>query len=217
MVRGRAVRARSFCCWSARAPPRQARSIGTGPQASSRPAPCRQAGPRCRSRSRSRPGRTFRSIVTGLGTVQASFTIAIHPQVDGIMQQVLFTEGQHVKKGDVLARIDPRLYQAALDQAKAKQIAGRRNADRRREGSRALQDPGGAERRHRADSSTSNRRRSISSRLRSRPMRPRSKPPRRSSTTPHQGAERRPHRRAPGRSRQSRACLRYARRSPAWC
>jgi multidrug efflux system membrane fusion protein len=33
---------------------------------------------------------------------------------------VLFTEGQHVKKGDVLAKIDPRLFQAALDQAKAK-------------------------------------------------------------------------------------------------
>jgi membrane fusion protein, multidrug efflux system len=33
---------------------------------------------------------------------------------------VLFTEGQHVKRGDVLAKIDPRLYQAALDQAKAK-------------------------------------------------------------------------------------------------
>ena len=58
--------------------------------------------------------------VTGLGTVQASFTIAIHSQLDGIMQEVLFTEGQHVKKGDVLARIDPRLFQAALDQAKAK-------------------------------------------------------------------------------------------------
>jgi len=59
---------------------------------------------------------------TGLGIVQASFTIAIHSQVDGIMQQVLFTEGQHVKMGDVLARIDPRLYQAALDQAKAKKL-----------------------------------------------------------------------------------------------
>jgi multidrug efflux system membrane fusion protein len=35
---------------------------------------------------------------------------------------VLFTEGQHVKKGDVLARIDPRLFQAALDQAKAKRM-----------------------------------------------------------------------------------------------
>jgi membrane fusion protein, multidrug efflux system len=58
--------------------------------------------------------------VTGLGTVQGSFTIAIHSQVDGIMQEVKFTEGQHVKKGDVLARIEPRLFQAALDQAKAK-------------------------------------------------------------------------------------------------
>ena len=60
--------------------------------------------------------------VTGLGSVQASFTIAIHSQVDGIMQEVLFTEGAKVTKGDVLARIDPRLYQAALDQAKAKRM-----------------------------------------------------------------------------------------------
>jgi membrane fusion protein, multidrug efflux system len=60
--------------------------------------------------------------VSGLGTVQASFTIGIHSQVEGIMQEVLFTEGQHVKKGDVLARIDLRLFQAALDQAKAKRM-----------------------------------------------------------------------------------------------
>ena len=58
--------------------------------------------------------------VTGLGTVQASFTIGIHSQVDGIMQEVRFTEGQHVKKDDVLAQIDPRPFQAMLDQAKAK-------------------------------------------------------------------------------------------------
>jgi len=58
--------------------------------------------------------------LTGLGTVQATFTIGIHAQVDGKLEQVLFTEGQHVKKGDVLARIDPRLFQAALDQAKAR-------------------------------------------------------------------------------------------------
>jgi membrane fusion protein, multidrug efflux system len=58
--------------------------------------------------------------LSGLGTVQASFTIAIHSQVDGKLQEVLFTEGQQVKKGDVLIKIDARLYQAALDQAKAK-------------------------------------------------------------------------------------------------
>jgi multidrug efflux system membrane fusion protein len=56
----------------------------------------------------------------GLGTVQASYTIGIHSQVDGKLIEVTFTEGQRVKAGDVLAKIDPRLYQAALDQAKAK-------------------------------------------------------------------------------------------------
>jgi membrane fusion protein, multidrug efflux system len=58
--------------------------------------------------------------LTGLGSVQASFTVGIRSQVDGQIAAVLFTEGQQVKKGDVLVRIDPRLYQAALDQAKAK-------------------------------------------------------------------------------------------------
>jgi membrane fusion protein, multidrug efflux system len=58
--------------------------------------------------------------VTGLGTVQASFTIDLRTKVDGELQEVLFTEGQHVKKGDLLAKIDPRLFQAALDQAQAK-------------------------------------------------------------------------------------------------
>ncbi len=58
--------------------------------------------------------------LTGLGTVQALFTVAIHAQVDGKLQDVFFQEGLRVKKGDVLAKIDPRLYQAALDQAKAR-------------------------------------------------------------------------------------------------
>jgi membrane fusion protein, multidrug efflux system len=56
----------------------------------------------------------------GLGTVQASNTVAIRTQVDGKLQSVNFVEGQHVKKGDVLAIVDPRPFQAALDQAKAK-------------------------------------------------------------------------------------------------
>jgi membrane fusion protein, multidrug efflux system len=60
--------------------------------------------------------------VSGLGSAQASYTIGIHSQVEGIIQQVPFTEGAHVKKGDVLARIDPRLFQAALDQTKAKRM-----------------------------------------------------------------------------------------------
>jgi multidrug efflux system membrane fusion protein len=58
--------------------------------------------------------------LSGLGNVQAFFTVGLHSQVDGKLQDVFFTEGQHVKKGDLLAKIDPRLFQAALDQAKAK-------------------------------------------------------------------------------------------------
>src|SRR6266436_2766874 len=58
--------------------------------------------------------------LTGIGSVQAFFTIEIHAKVDGELREVLFTEGQQVRKDDVLAKIDPRLYQAALDQAKAK-------------------------------------------------------------------------------------------------
>jgi membrane fusion protein, multidrug efflux system len=60
--------------------------------------------------------------LTGLGSVQAFFTVGIRSQVDGKIEAVLFAEGQQVKKGDVLVKIDPRLYQAALDQAKAKRM-----------------------------------------------------------------------------------------------
>ena len=56
----------------------------------------------------------------GLGTVQASNTVAIHTQVDGKLQSVNFVEGQRVKKDEVLAIVDPRPFQAALDQVKAK-------------------------------------------------------------------------------------------------
>jgi multidrug efflux system membrane fusion protein len=58
--------------------------------------------------------------LVGLGTVQASLTIDIRSRVDGELLQVDFTEGQHVRKGDLIAKIDPRLFQAALDQPKAK-------------------------------------------------------------------------------------------------
>ena len=58
--------------------------------------------------------------VSGLGNVQALNTVPIHSQVDGQLVEIAFTEGQHIKKGDVLAKIDPRLFQAAFDQAIAK-------------------------------------------------------------------------------------------------
>src|SRR5271155_602434 len=56
-------------------------------------------------------------VLSGLGTVAALNMASIQSQVTGVLEEVNFTEGQTVKKGDVLAKIDPRLYAAALRQA----------------------------------------------------------------------------------------------------
>lgn len=58
--------------------------------------------------------------LNGLGTVQAFNTVTVRPRVDGEIIKIAFTEGETVKEGDLLAQIDPRPYQAALDQAVAK-------------------------------------------------------------------------------------------------
>jgi membrane fusion protein, multidrug efflux system len=55
-----------------------------------------------------------------LGTVQAYYAVQLRPRVDGTLTQVTVTEGQEVKKGDLLAVIDPRPYKAAMDGALAK-------------------------------------------------------------------------------------------------
>ena len=59
--------------------------------------------------------------LNGLGKVQALNTVTIRAQVDGKILQVNFHEGQDVRSGDILLQIDPRPYQAAFDQAVAKQ------------------------------------------------------------------------------------------------
>jgi multidrug efflux system membrane fusion protein len=55
--------------------------------------------------------------INALGTVTPLATVTIHPQVNGPLVKIAFTEGQLVKAGELLAQIDPRPFQAALDQA----------------------------------------------------------------------------------------------------
>ena len=56
-------------------------------------------------------------IVDALGTVVPAATVVLRPQVSGLLTQVLFTEGQMVQKGQLLAQIDPRPFEQALMQA----------------------------------------------------------------------------------------------------
>src|SRR5580700_4990408 len=60
--------------------------------------------------------------LTGLGSVTAYYTVSLKSRVDGELMQVNFKEGQNVQKGDLLAVIDPRPYQVALEQAQATQF-----------------------------------------------------------------------------------------------
>jgi len=62
----------------------------------------------------------FPVYLNGLGAVEPYQTVLIRSRVDGAVIKIAFKQGQMVKLGDVLAQIDPRPYQAALDQALAK-------------------------------------------------------------------------------------------------
>lgn len=58
-------------------------------------------------------------IIDAIGTVQSLDSVSVVPRVTGTIEKIEFTPGQDVKKGQELFLIDPRPYQAALDQAKA--------------------------------------------------------------------------------------------------
>ena len=67
----------------------------------------------------------------GLGNVSAFYTVTVKTQVDGRIDRVAFTEGQHVKKGDLLVQIDPRPFAIQLESAQAamgRDLANLKNA-----------------------------------------------------------------------------------------
>jgi multidrug efflux system membrane fusion protein len=56
-------------------------------------------------------------VIDALGTVTPQATVRVRPQVSGVLQQLTFKEGQMVRKGDLLAQIDPRQFEMTLQQA----------------------------------------------------------------------------------------------------
>src|SRR5438552_14658919 len=65
--------------------------------------------------------------MSGLGTVQGFNTVQVRTRVDGQIDKIAFQEGQLVNQGDLLVEIDPRPFQATLDQAKAKKAQDEAN------------------------------------------------------------------------------------------
>ena len=108
-------------------------------------------------------------LLRNIGAVQAMQVALMRSRVDGTLEKVFFQEGQEVKRGEPLALIDPRPYQAALDQASASARRTRRSLPMRnsispvRSNSRARNRP-------RSKPLTPARRPFASSRRRSRPM-----------------------------------------------
>lgn len=104
-----------FAVWYTRNPPAPAMGPGSGagPRGMmnmATPVNVAQAGPV-----------RIPQVVQAIGTVTAFNTVAVRSRVDGELVEVAFQDGQSVKEGDLLARIDPRPFQVQLDQALGQQ------------------------------------------------------------------------------------------------
>ena len=100
----------------------------TQPASAPAPAPAAAQGPPRILVSVTPVKRTdFPVVLEGLGQVQAYNTVTVRARVDGQVLKIAFNEGQNVKAGDLLATIDPRPFQATLDQAKAKKAQDEAN------------------------------------------------------------------------------------------
>src|ERR1043165_70581 len=69
--------------------------------------------------------RDFPDVVSGIGRVQPIQSAVVRAQIDGLLSEVLFTEGQSVKEGQLLARLDDRALSAELAQARAARASTR--------------------------------------------------------------------------------------------
>ena len=79
-------------------------------------------------------------LLRNIGAVQGFQSVLIRARVDGTLDKVLFTEGQDVRAGDLIAQLDPRPYQAAYDQVVAKKASDEAQlANARRDLSRSVQ------------------------------------------------------------------------------
>ena len=79
-------------------------------------------------------------VLTGIGTVTPYNVVQVHAQVTGTIDQIGFTEGQTVHPGSLIAQLDPRPFQAALQQAEAALARDSANLVATRDGSGPLYD-----------------------------------------------------------------------------
>ena len=68
-------------------------------------------------------------IVRGIGSAQAFNKVTVKSRIDGNIVKVAFTEGEYVHQGDLLIEIDPRPYQAWLEQAEANKTKDQANLE----------------------------------------------------------------------------------------